>query len=159
MFLLYNPKLKEESHLKVKRSSILALLAVSVLWCGAWSCNQYHQAVVIQHDFQLTVSAAQEIEINEYKAGNIPSDTHKAIQQVFLKIGQAGEQVATQMQANASKQTILATLSGITDSLNTLLNQGTLGIKNPTTLANFQVAIKAVQATIANLQTFLRGAS
>jgi hypothetical protein len=58
------------------------------------------------------------------------------------------------MLQNAAKPQIATALTGIADSLQLLLTEGTLGIKNPTTLTDFQDAVSAAKAIIANLQTF-----
>lgn len=135
--------------------SFIILISIASM---AVSCNQYHAAVVIEHDFKIGVEAAQNIEISEHTAGNIDDATHKQFEATFLKIGQGGEATAKLMAANSSKQSVLAEANLISGSLNDLLAEGTLGIKNPTTLNNLKIAIKGVQDTLTNFQTFLGGA-
>ncbi len=127
-----------------------------VLWTQAFTCSK-HQVVATEHDFLIAVTAAQNVEIAEFQAGNVPPDLHKRIQLGFLKTGQLGEQVAKLLAANASSQTILTQLSQVTVGLKTLLDEGVLGIKNPSTLAAFQAAVQAAIDIVKNLATALGG--
>jgi hypothetical protein len=133
------------------------IILISLVSMGV-GCNQYHTAVIIEHDFQVAITASQKIEINEFRAGNIPPDVHKNIENDFLKIAQGGEQVSKLMLANSSKQTVISEIEIIITSITDLVNQGTLGIKNPTTLQNFNLGLQTALAVLQNLKTTLGGA-
>jgi hypothetical protein len=130
----------------------LSVIAFAVLFLAG--CT-YHNLVLMEHDFEASVKALQAAETNEFTAGNIDAATHQQIEGIVLQIGQGGQQVATLLQQNASKQSILAQVTLIGNSLNTLLQQGVLGIKNPTTKQNLTVIIQSLQAILANFQTAL----
>jgi hypothetical protein len=134
-----------------------ALPAIALVVLLAAGCT-YHNLVLMEHDFEASVKALQAAETNEFTAGNIDAATHQQIEGIVLQIAQGGQQVATLLQQNASKQSILAEVTIISNSLNTLLQQGVLGIKNPTTKQNLTIIIQSLQAILANFQTALGGA-
>ena len=136
---------------------MLALAAVAAfIACSAFSCSR-HQAVVAEHDFKVGVAAAQTIEINEFKAGNISPAFHQQFEQTILKVAQVGEQVTNDLAAGASNATIVSELSTIATSLQTLVSEGAIGIKNPTTQTNINTALQAAIALVQNLETALGG--
>lgn len=139
------------------RRSFLVLVAVaSFIGCSAFSCN-YHNAVMAEHDFDLSVKAFQQIEESEFNAGNISNEYHQKLQMVILEIAQGGSGVAKLLQSNASKQTVLSEISLIDGTITDAVNNGLLGIKNPTTKANLTAALKATQAILSNFKTFIGG--
>lgn len=142
-----------------RKYSYIGMLVVAFLCCNAFACNQYHTAVVIEHDFQVSLSTAQSIEIAEFKAGNVDAKTHQSIQQLFLKIGAGGEQISSLMAQNASKQTVLTVVSQVAASVQQLQDTGALGIKNQASATTFNLLMQGIQATLANLKTFLGGAA
>lgn len=143
--------------MKRNRRSLLVMLAVvSFIGCSAFSCN-YHNAVMAEHDFDLSVKAFQQIEEAEFQAGNISTEYHQKLQTYILEFAQGGKGVAGLLQSNASKQTILSEISLIDGTLTDALNNGLLGVKNPTTKANLTAALKATQAILANFKTFMGG--
>src|SRR6266404_8258372 len=81
-----------------------------VLWTQAFTCSK-HQVVATAHDFLIAVTAAQNVEIAEFQAGNVPLDLHKQIQGGFLNTSQIGEQLAKLFAPNASNHTVLAQLT------------------------------------------------
>lgn len=135
---------------------MIGLFAVAAfIACSANSCK--HKAVATEHDLKISIKAAQDIEINEFNAGNISPDFHKQFESVILKVAQVGEQVSKDMSANASNATVVAELGTIINSLQVLVMEGTVGIKNPTTQTNVNTALQAAIALVKNLQTALGG--
>ena len=141
--------------MKLKRSYLLLLIPVLLL-TQAFACSK-HQAVIAEHDFKVGVQAAQNIEINEYKAGNIPQAFHVQFEQTILKVSQVGEQVSKDLAAGVSNATIATELTSIAASLQQLISEGAVGIKNPTTQTNVNTALQAAVALVQNLITALGG--
>lgn len=142
--------------MRLKRSMIGLFAVAAFIACSAFACSK-HQAVVAEHDFKIGIKAAQDIEISEFNAGNVPADFHKQFETTILKVAQVGEQVSKDMAANASNATVVAELGTIINSLQVLVMEGTVGIKNPTTQTNVNTALQAAIALVKNLQTALGG--
>ena len=144
--------------MKPMRRSTVGLFAVAAfIACSAFSCNVNHQAVVAEHDFKIAVQAAQAIEENEFKAGNVAPDFHHQYQLTILHVAQIGEQVAKDLAAKAPNATILAEVSTIVSSVQSLVADGAVGIKNPTTQNNVNLALNAVIDLLKNFETTLGG--
>lgn len=126
---------------------LIVAIGLSISGCS------YHNLVLMEHDFDSGVKALQAAEANEFQAGNLDSATHEEIESVVLQVAEGGQQVATLLKQNASKQSIVAEASIIGNSLNSLLQQGVVGIKNPTTKQNLTIIIQSLQAILANFQT------
>lgn len=142
--------------MRTRKSTGFIFVLAAALWAQAFTCSK-HQVVATEHDFLIAVTAAQNVEIAEFQAGNVPGELHKQIQAGFLKTGQFGEQVAKLLAANASNQTVLAQLMQVAASLQTLLDEGNLGIKNQATLAAYKASVQAAIDIVKNLATVLGG--
>jgi hypothetical protein len=142
--------------MKFRRGMLGLLLLAAFISTSAFSCSK-HQVVVAEHDFKVGVQAAQTIELNEFKAGNISPAFHQEFESTIFKVAQVGEQVSKDLAANASNTTIVAELSTIAASLQTLVNDGAIGVKNPTTQANLNTVLQAAIALVQNLETSLGG--
>lgn len=138
----------------VKRSLFVAVI---FLWCSAFACNGYHNAVLAEHDFELSVKAAQQIEEAEFQAGHLSASEHANFQTIILQVAQGGKGVAGLLQANASKQTVLAEISLVDNTIQQAIQSGAASIKNPTTKQNLVAALQAADAIVKNLETFVGG--
>jgi hypothetical protein len=144
----------KESTLR-KRTSKLLLLIPLVLFIQAYSCQS--KSVATEHDFAVAIAAAQKVEIAVYQNKQIPDDIHAQIQQGFLKAGALGEAVNASLAAKAGNQTIVAQLQVLKASLTTLLNNGTLGIKDPNAQAAWGAAMQGAITIVSNLIIQLGG--
>lgn len=142
--------------MKLRRSMIGLFAVAAFIACSAFACSK-HQAVVAEHDFKVGVQAAQKIEINEFAAGNITPAFHQQFELTILHVGQIGEQVSRDLAAGASNATVVAELATIASSLQVLVSEGAVGVKNPTTQANINTALQAAIALVQNLETSLGG--
>jgi hypothetical protein len=142
--------------LKLKRSMIGLFSVAAFIACSAFACTK-HQAVVAEHDFKIGIQAAQNIELSEFKAGNVSPAFHQQFELTILHVSQVGEQVSKDLAANVSNSTVVAELVTITNSLQTLVSDGAIGIKNPTTQTNVNTALQAAIALVKNLETALGG--
>lgn len=136
---------------KVGLAAVVLLMALST---QAFSCN-YHNLVTIEHDYKSAVQALQMAEQNEFNAGSVDPATHQQIQGIILKLAEGGQAVASLLQSNASKQSIAQQVSNISAMLQTLLANGVVGVKNPTTQANLKIMIQAVMDIVNNFATAL----
>lgn len=136
---------------KVGLAAVVLLMALSM---QAFSCN-YHNLVTIEHDYKSAVQALQMAEQNEFNAGSVDPATHQQIQGIILKLAEGGQAVASLLQSNASKQSIAQQVSNISAMLQTLLANGVVGVKNPTTQANLKIMIQAVMDIVNNFATAL----
>lgn len=142
--------------MKLKRGQMGLFAVAAFIACSAFACSK-HQAVVAEHGFKVGIQAAQKIELNEFAAGNITLEYHQKFESVILKVAQVGEQVSKDLAAGASNATVTAELATIASSLQTLVSQGTLGVKNPTTQSNINTALQAAIDLVQNLETSLGG--
>lgn len=142
--------------MKVRRLAVAVLMvALVAIATQGFACNAYHDLVVGEHDFKSTVQAFQGVESNEFAAGNIAPALHMQLEEGILKVAQGGQQLTSLLQQNASNQSVIAQIQLINTSLQELNSNGVLGIKNPVTKQNVQLALQAVQAILSNVATAL----
>ena len=135
----------------LRRSIAVALLLPLLVVAGC----KYHSLIIMEHDYKAAVSAFQQAEMNEFKAGNIDVQTHQQLEGIVLKLAQGGQQVAVLLRGNASKQTIIQQVSAIDSSLQDALSNGLLGVKNPTAQQNFRIMLISIQDILNNFSTAL----
>lgn len=142
---------------RTRKASLGLLVCTVALWSMAFSCNQ-HNLILMEHDFKSSVAALQQAEVNEFQAGNVDAATHQQIQTIVLQLAQGGQQIAVLLQQNATKQTVLSEVNLINQSLQDLLANGVLHVKNPTTQANLRIMLQAIQDIVNNFSTALGSA-
>lgn len=140
---------------KAKSSLVLCILFSYVLLSG-FICtgSQIHKATVAEHDFKSAVQGFQNAEIAEFNAGHIDPTLHAQMQEIILKVAQGGVAITTLLQ-QSNTAGALQQITNIDTQLQTLLQNGVLAIKNPTTVTSLQTALLAVQAIVTNIQTAL----
>ena len=138
-----------------RKRYITALLFTFVL-CSGFVCtaSQIHKATVAEHDFKVAIQGFQNAEIAEFQAGHVDAATHQAIQQYVIQVSQAGAALTTLIQ-QSNTAGALQQVTNVDAAIQTLLTDGVLHIKNPTTQATLQIALEAVQAIVTNIQTAL----
>jgi hypothetical protein len=135
--------------------ALVGLLFVYVL-CSGFICtgSQIHKATLAEHDFKTAVQGFQNVEIAEFNSGNIDPATHLQIETWIAQIASGGATLAGLIQKSDAAGA-LAEVNAINGTIQNLLTQGVLHVKNPKTLAELQVALQAVQAVVTSVQTIL----
>ena len=142
-------------HPRVKVRIASIVLFVFVLTSGfICSPSQIHKATVAEHDFKVAVQGFQSAEIAEFNAGNITPATNAQINLYLEKIAQGGAALTTLLQ-NSDSAGALQEIGIIDSTIQGLLANGVLQIKNPTTMSALQTALLAIQAIVTNVQTAL----
>ena len=141
----------------VKSRSKLALAALfTFVLCSGFLCtgSQIHKATLAEHDFKVAVQGFQNAEIAEYQSGRISQAVHTELETYIGQVADGGAALTTLIQ-KGDKAGALAQISAIDGAIQTLLNKGVLGIKNPTTVANLEIALEAVQGVVTQIQVAL----
>jgi hypothetical protein len=144
----------------MKRSRKVSAALVGVLFtfvlCSGFVCtgSQLHKATIAEHDFKTTVQGFQNAEIAEFQAGHIDAALHQQIQSWILQVAEGGLAL-TKLIQSSNGAGALAEVNNINVTIQTLLNQGVLQIKNPTTVTMLETALLAVQTVITQVQVAL----
>ena len=128
------------------------LLAVALSGCPK---TAYHDAVVAEHDFKLGVQSFQQAEMVEFQAGRIDAAEHQKLEGGIAQIGTAAQTLVTALQGGAVNTTVQQDFATVSAAVTTLLNDGVLGIKNPTSQALLKTLIQTIQAILANVGSLL----
>ncbi len=103
--------------------------------------DPYHVAAVVMQDLSTDLLQAQATETDLYLGGAIDQTTHKQINGVFLKVGQAGPQIDALIKAGASPATITEKVNATLAMLATI----SLTKVDPRTAAQMNATISAIQ--------------
>jgi hypothetical protein len=134
---------------------IIAVLAVAVLLTGCPKATAYHDAVTAEHDFKSGVQAFQQAEIKEFQAGRIDGATHHKLEQGVEQVGIVAQVLVSSLQSGASNTTVQQNFNTVAAALNSLVTDGVVGIKDPTTVTLLTTLIKAAQDILANVASIL----
>lgn len=136
---------------------LMAVLLLSItLWAsGCPPKGAYHDAVTAEHDFAQVVQHFQQAEIQEHTDGRIDDATHQKIEAGVEKVGLAAQTLVTSLQSGASNTTVKQNFDTVAAALNTLLDDGVLGIKNPNSVLLLKTLISTAQAILKNVGSLL----
>lgn len=118
--------------------------------------NGYSKAAVAMQGFSADVLQAQQIEIELYreKLPGLDSPTHVAIQDAFLQVSGYGKQIDALILSQASATTIQAKVTQALGSVTAIANS--TGKLDPTTSANLNLAVAAIQAILQSVSTSIQ---
>lgn len=130
------------------------------LWTAALGCSgsAVHKATIASRDFRLALQAFQDGEIAWHDAGKVDNETHVAIQSYIVDSANVTKQVNSLL-ASGNAGGALAKVNELLTATNTLLDLGTLHIKDKDTLAAFETGILSIKTIISNVQIALEGAT
>jgi hypothetical protein len=133
----------------MKRLLVL-FLALSLSGCAAH--GPYHAAVVVNHDARTITQTFQQVEIDEFNAGRLSVEEHRALEAGIGKVGLAGQSVTMALQQAGPQSDVLAKVNALVQAVADLNASGVLGIKDPNAKAALSAAIKGIQDLLVNLQ-------
>jgi len=133
-----------------KRAICLAFLLLPILPVlgGCPKGSVTHKVTVAQHNFRFAVQAFQDAEISEFQKGFVPQDLHVKMQDAIGKVALAGIDLDNALAAGSPPATLKVKLDAIYSLLDSLLNDGILGVKNPSTKATLEIALDSIKAII-----------
>lgn len=138
-----------------RKASSVVLALVLCLTLSAWQCNNgYQKAGQLAKDAAATALAAQESEIAIHNLHEISDEDHRAIQQKFLALADAGQRLDKAINVAHNGGDATAALNEALNATNDLVTNGLSGIKNPEKQAALKLALLAVQTTLNNLAIF-----
>lgn len=133
---------------------IIPLVAVALVLSGCPK-TAYHDAVVAEHDFKLGVQSFQQAELAEFQAGRISQAEHQTLENGIAQVGTAAQTLVTALQGGVVNTTVQQDFATVSTAITTLLNDGVLGLKNPTSQALLKTILQTAQAILANVGTLL----
>ena len=141
--------------MRLKRKSQLLLLIPVMLLTQAYACNKYHTAVVVEHDFTVSVKAFQDGETALFQAGNVSLAEHQAIEAKVAQVAVIGQALNSLITSNATQQSVAAETKLLIAAVNDLNTSGVLQVKNPQSQANLKIALQAISDIVQNLTAAL----
>lgn len=136
---------------------LLAFLIPAMLWTQAFACSGsvVHKVTMAQHDFRISVQAFQETEIALHNQGIIDPNNHVLIQTYIQKVATAGVELDTALASNAPTSTLKTKLDAIMTLLDSLNNDGVLGIKNENAKLAMTSALLAIKGIVAGAEAWV----
>lgn len=141
----------------MKRSTLGLFAVAAFIACSAFSCNKYHTAVVVEHDFTIAVKAFQDGETNLFNTGQISQAEHQAIEAKVAQVAIVGQALNNLITTNATQQSVTAEMQLLTAAVADLNANGVFQVKNPQAQQSLKLALQAVQDIVANLGVALGG--
>jgi len=135
--------------------AVLALAAVGLVGCPASTQQKVAQAA---QTASIVVVNFQTAEIASYQQGLISPADHQFIEQELGSVAVAGKALDSCIATATNTTGDLACIQTATTAINTINNQGGLGIKSATAKQEFQAAMTAFNTSLATITALLGGA-
>jgi hypothetical protein len=143
----------------VKRSialfAVLALAAIGMTGCPASTQQKVAQAA---QTASIVVVNFQTAEIVSYQQGIISAQDHQFIEQELGNVAVAGKALDSCIATATNTAGDLACIQTASTAINTINQQGGLGIKSATAKQEFQAAMAAFNTSLATITALLGGA-
>lgn len=137
---------------------VVAIWTLALLMSGFYcQPNSYAKTGKLAKDFAASVLVAQQVEIDAYRGGFVPSDQHTAIQQKFFLIAEAGARLDTAINQNQNATSATAEVQVLTALLSDLSNNQITGIKDDKTRTAIQAALLVVNTVLDSISAFGSG--
>jgi len=135
-----------------KRSALLVALIAVTLGLAGCPKDKYTKAATFSKDFASTVLAAQQVEMVLHQQGKISDAEHKDLQEYFLQVALAGQQLDDAIVKWHSGEKTAGALVDALNKIETLQAEGVLHIRNPESQAQLRLAIESAKVILANIQ-------
>jgi PBP1b-binding outer membrane lipoprotein LpoB len=135
---------------RARKSIVVAILFSALLMTG---CNdKLVKAATAAKDLAQAVHVVQDTEIAMYHQNLVDKDEHIAFQKLLIDVSNSGIELSNAILVLKSKPDAIAALDKALASTNTLLDAGTLHIKNEQARTQISVAIVAVRGLLATIE-------
>lgn len=125
----------------------LALVAVLILsGCNATTAQKLSQASDVFSKSLLTFEQGEQLAVQQ---GRISAAEDVKIQSALVRVGTAGLALNAGIRANESAPNVSTELNAVIDAVNTLIQDGVLGIKDANTKQELSLALTGAEAAIA----------
>ncbi len=137
------------------RSAACIFLLVALLF--AIGCDQGKLKRIAQaaDGFALTVRSFQQAEIAAHAQGLVSQEEHVAIERALLDVANAGIELDSAIRLAQSKPKASAALQAALASLDRLLNEGVLHVKNPKGRQNLEALLFSAKGFLATISAVL----
>jgi hypothetical protein len=138
----------------------LAILALALAAIGMTGCPASTQQKVAQaaQTASIVVVNFQQAEIVSYQQGLISAQDHQFIEQELGNVAVAGKALDSCIATATNTAGDLACIQTASTAINTINQQGGLGIKSATAKQEFQAAMAAFNTSLATITAVLGGA-
>lgn len=139
--------------------AVLTLAVVPLLLAGCPKGTPYHEAVVAEHDFKTLVQSFQTAEMKEFQAGRISAAEHAQLEAGITKVALAGAVLVAALQKGALNSDVSSDIDNAAAAITSLLNDGVLQVKNPTSQAALKALVTTLSDILQNVAVLVKGNS
>jgi len=125
---------------------LAVVMLLSMAACNASTAQKLSQASDVFSKALLTFQQGEQLAV---QAGKISAAEDVKIQSALVKVGTAGLALNAGIRANESAPNVSAQLNAVIDAVNTLIQDGVLGIKDANTKQELSLALTGAEAAIA----------
>lgn len=122
---------------------LVVLLALTLTACENWR----ERAAIYMRDFQVSLEAVQDAEMDVFAAGYISAADHMAFQKQVIRIAEYGERANEAIRAGNRQSTILQIDLALRD-LDAMQREGLLAVQNDQSKAALSGLILAVRGVL-----------
>lgn len=140
----------------MKKYRLLLVLPLVAWMSMGVSCNKYHDATVVEHNFTIALQAFQQSRMALLQQGEISAAENVQLQGYEKKILLADQAAVTAMNSSAAATTAQAQVQIVVDTITDLQTNGLTGLKNPTSVQILKTALLAADAIAQNFLTALK---
>lgn len=108
-------------------------------------------------DFSTSVKAVQASEIAAHDSKLVDDEAHVDIQRIFIDVANSGKELDNAVNVAHSKPSAVIALRASVDSLDRLLNEGVVKIKDDKTRAEISIAIIGAKGLLNTIESVIGG--
>ena len=128
------------------KNLLIGLACLMMAGCNGTTAQKLSQASVAFSQALLTFQQGEQLAVS---AGKISPAEDVAIQKELVSVGQAGLALNQAIRANETAPNVSAQLDAVIVAINSLIQNGVLGVKDANTKQELQVALTGAEAAIA----------
>lgn len=127
-------------------ASTLCIMILLVAGCNATTAQKLSQASDVFSKALLVFQQGEQLAVQQ---GRISAAEDVKIQSALVRVGTAGLVLNAGIRANESAPNVSTELNNVIDAVNTLIQDGVLGIKDANTKQELSLALTGAEAAIA----------
>lgn len=137
-----------------RKTAVLLLCSLIVL---AGCDEKLLKVAQAAKDFSAATKALQDAEIQAHELKLIDDETHVDIQRIVIQVAQSGKELDNAVNVAHSEPKAIAALQASIDSLDRLLNEGVIKVKDPKTKTELSLAIISAKGILDSISAVVGG--
>jgi hypothetical protein len=138
------------------KRKLVTVVMLALILANLGCSDKYRKAAEAARDFAVAVQAVQQAEIALHSQGMVDDQEHLQFEGLLVNVASAGKQVDSVILQASKGGNVEAALDAAIQSTNSLLQDGTLHIKNPQAKAQLSAVLLGAKALLDTIAAVIR---